>query len=565
MPQPSAASALTTKSGRTISDGYGVPLDQFAKHRFVRFLRNVETRKGVSVEFVFNTLDGPVSEIIASQTLCAPARLKSEMSDLGLSNLIDTMEWAQLFVNQHRRADFVTRLGKWRDNVLVNCFGEFGDLSAGASVTFDRGSPLYIGSRSAGDLSTYLERVGKLLKASSVLTVLYCFGLWPALADRLGKVGGISAGLTGKSSRGKTNGQRLVRSLISSAEKTDLDSFNITPGFADVMLSPYGGAVLNLSDLKDADEQGKNLAQFIRRLVFAIADGKRRRRLEHAGANRSDPGGYIGALMSYEHSFQDMFEKHSQKLEVGEAVRVIDLEINGPCGIFDGLTDPRQSERAASYLEQTIEKNYGLVMPIWGSFLAENPVDELQTRFEKERKRFLDDYHELTPAGRRICAEFANWYATGVLAQEEGLLPVDEEVLRMSLATFFQQQVERLRTEKTDPNTVVRAVKAALLREDDFPLAWRGVVLDDDDANTKGFFRDEDDGRHLYVHRDYLEKVAEDPTILNTRVLGPAVTAKALRASQDRYVVKVAQSGVGRAWCLDFKYWALKEWLAGLV
>ncbi len=568
VPRPAAKSRSVTVPASAIE---GAPaqtfMGQYGEHHFVDFLCDESTGQ-VSARFEFRTVDRVKVEELPLEQLTKATDVSEKLTGLGINVIDGTVAWTMAHAHQWRPAVTTTKVGGWRGDVLVNCFGTFGLVNPDSRFEFDAKSRLSRITESKGTPEEFLDKAEKLLKASNLLTLLYSASLWSALADRLGVSGGITFCITGNSSQGKTSAIRLVQSLTGRALTSDLVSMNLTDGFADSLLPAFGGSLVPFSDLKTSKLKGTKLVDFLRDVVFAISDSTRRLRLNEEGIPQA--GGYKIGLMSFETGLAQAFEESGVEFQGGEACRFFDLVIEATGGIYDCLSDPSRSAAAASFLEKAVDENYGVLTPAWAGKIAEIPIEKLRADHQKAVDAFATKFQKLSPLERRICKEFANIYAAGVIGYALGLQPIAPAKLFAAVEKFFIHNVGKLKAARECEDEFVGAVKSRLLAIEDYPLVHAGDEVADSRAELQGFFRDDAGKRFLYVKYDYLKQVGANGltcnagVLLEKRVLHPCKVSGVLVTQGQSLSSPVRQLGIPRSRYLRFDFEMLKIQLADL-
>ena len=531
-------------------------------HRFVEYLRNEDTGH-TAARFKLTSFDRVIEFIMPLEQGAKPKDLKDRLASYGIPHSDGTIDWLASHGRQYAPATTVVSVGGWRGDVLVNCFGTFGDPDKVDAFQFDPQSNWARDYVPSGDWRKLLRAVKPILEASQLLTFLHCVGLWAPLADRLSFEGGLAFCITGASSTGKTTATMYVLSLTSRALLGDLVSVNLTPGYVDAALPAFGGAVVPFADLKTSTLRNAQLMGFVRDIVFGITESARRMRL--TDQTKAKAGGYKIAVISYETSVARLCEQSGVLLEGGESRRLFDLEVQGETGIFDLMTDAIESSAMVRTLESLTRQHHGVLSAEWIERIATE--SDLRAEHDRAKEVFLRKFPGLSGFDRRVCEEFANIYSAGVLARKFKMLPVSNEHLIQSVERYFLQNLQRRKDIQAAIDEFKAAIVARLTDEANYPVAILGCPINDKRAETQGFFRDEKGRRYLYASLEFASKVGAPPVnadeIVRQHVLRPLAEAQVLRASKNReFASPVRQQGLGRRRFLRLDFDKLKAHFA---
>jgi Domain of unknown function (DUF927) len=522
------------------------PNSQTPKVRRVGTILNIETQKELAViEFPvrdkFKTL--PIEPAI----LIDKTKLTSFLVNKGVTaSMAKAADGDSLANDQSAPLTKVTTLSGWHDNLLVTPYGVFGNYEGKPQVYFDPESNRSITCHTNGDFRTQIKNARQLLSRSSFMTITFLAALMAPLGARLGRKNGIGFCLSGESSSGKSLCARFGLSLLSRADDTDLEIFNVTDGELNERVSIFGGLLRTFNDVKSSAHGVKKVAQALQRLIFVTYGLEVRQSLL---GHRKPNDQFTAFLVSIEEPMAKLFANAKIEYQASEAARCPEIPIPSVTegGVFDLLAAPENSTDWAQKVDGFIGEAYGHVFPKWVKKLTEAPREKLKSFVGGKEREFLQ---EIALAGQdnRLAKPFALLYATACVAHKAGLLPIKlkmaktaiEKALKLALEQKNRSLPKSGSMAVPDVSKTIQAFK--LLAR--LPLVTKGTTADPVKC-ANGFRRIESrSARMRFVTKQHLAAQIGAPTYLTEVILPGLAKSRHLIAPKDGFTAPVTQDGL---------------------
>lgn len=461
---------------------------------------------------------------------------------------------------------YVTGRGGWHNGQYVSRFDAVpnyevvdpfeyldGDAASETQTHFDVNHPLHRPAESNGSLKTYLRGLAQPMAHSRPLILVLASALAAPLGDLIGRETGFAFNLAGSSTLGKTLASRTCLSATTRPVEKNLASFGDTLGHLQQNLSAFGGSCVPFSDPKAAREKAGDLCDKIQTIVFANADGVQRRGMTYEASLASR---FQIQLFNSEKPMSEIFNLARRSLETGDKVRLIDISIKKPNGIFDKLDEDSKvtSRQLAKMVEDTIMGNHGVLLPKWIKYLQEQGAEKLRERVERYERKILEIFEEQTPSNMmplqsehyRIAKSFALVSAAGCIAAKKDMFPVDYKKVLRSMRELFYRAVEESLT-PVSANAHAEEIEAfeSFIRSKSLPFVTEGKIADEN--KCRHGFRRKDNGKVMvYITREKISEFISSPSFLERVYFPKLVKVGCLLKPQKGWTVPVQQKGLPR-------------------
>jgi len=256
-----------------------------------------------------------------------------------------------------------------------------------------------------------------------------------------------------------------------------------------------------------------------------------------------------------------MFSSPKISFENGNMVRLVDLPLpDNENGIFDLLEEKHgiQSLDLFNQVKNTIESNYGRLIPRWIEFLSKQGKNKIKSFIEEQEWMFLANAgnqqklrdKKLAPEHMRVCESFAFLAATARLASDYKIIP---ELYYNTMKHLFGIAVINMMQPQTDILIDIDAFIDFVNVAKNFPLITKGVKISQSKV-PNGFRRNDKENEYLYVYPALLEKYSRGNRDTYKRILQEFVRRGAIeKTSPDKYVKTIVQAGLEKQWMLKFR------------
>lgn len=472
---------------------------------------------------------------IARELLVEEKTVKQELLKRGGPLIRDlNIQLPRILDSTSHEVRYVTAQAGWHRGQYVSRFDEVPDFepddllaslneddSLESKTYFDVRHTLYKPAETVGSVKAYLKGLAEPMSHSRPLILVMASALAAPLADLIGRETGFAFNLAGPSSLGKTLASRTSLSTTTRPVEMNLASFGDTPGYLLQKRSAFGGSCVPFTDPKAAKEKHRELCDKIQTIVFANADGVQRNGMTYDAPLASR---FQIQLFNSEKPMSELFRLSGRLLETGDIVRLIDISIRKPNGIFDKLDDESEvtSRQLAKMVEETIMKNHGVLLPNWINYLANEGSDILKRRVEKYEQQILELFEKKLPEHMsplqsehyRIAKSFALVSAAGCIAADKGMFPVSRQSVHRSVRELFYRVVEESLTPLL-VNSHTDEIEAfeSFIKSKSLPFLKEGETADEEGFGD-GFRRKENGKIFTYVRLSKIQKFITDKVFL---------------------------------------------------
>jgi uncharacterized protein (DUF927 family) len=276
------------------------------------------------------------------------------------------------------------------------------------------------------------------------------FGLAAAFAGPLLRPAGLEGGgfhLHGLTSRGKTTCLQVAGSVwgcgadpAEAPERAFVRRWNMTANAAEGLAEAHCDCLLVL------DEVGEAQAREFGRLVYQLAGGQGKSRMDRSAALREQYNWRTLLLSSGEVPARDALEAEGRRARGGQMVRLLDI----PATVSDedgAIHEPGAMTPAefVTAVKRACAAYYGTAGPAFIEALCEQ--GDADTLAHKVRQQLDATHARLTPEGApaeisRAVRRFALVEVAGGLAVAAGILPQTQEEVRAAVGRVFRRWLD---------------------------------------------------------------------------------------------------------------------------
>lgn len=403
--------------------------------------------------------------------------------------------------NENAEIIRTTSVAGWYGDTLVTRHGIFG-MPAQGSIKFVSDERYCQHHASKGDLETNVSGLRPFFEKSTYLGFAYLVALLPPLAQRAEVDEGFSICFAGKSGSGKTTLQLLIQSLSARANgESEIVPWIDTKGKFIESVATFFGLATCFSDPKGAPESHSEHALKLKSLSFSGSLGFARHRAGSSSAKSSaTTKGFNLYVFAAEQPLKAIYEQAKVELEDGDRIRIIDIAIPTPHqgGIFPGLGQEARKRLASSFAEFR-SAHHGNIVPAFAAHLSRLSSEEIKHVIDTQRAAFDAAVGYLDTFSHRLSRIFVLLWATAAIAADANLLPLQvtsfhDATLQIFRVLIGEASAKRAREKRTRTNWL-----KFLISRKNLPLLARGKVPKARLNVTRGFQRDEEDYRYVYV------------------------------------------------------------------
>ncbi|MFK3666020.1 hypothetical protein ACI2JN_12300 [Ochrobactrum teleogrylli] len=214
-------------------------------------------------------------------------------------------------------------------------------------------------------------------------------------------------------------------------------------------------------------------------------------------------------------------------------------------------------------VKETIENNYGRLIPRWIKFLSQQEREDVSTTINQAEEMFLDNLSnhpklkgkKILPQHLRVAEHFAFLAATARIAHRHNLLPEDYYQTMKNLCSVALCNMSQPNTEI---GTKLNAFLGFLTDRKKFPLVRKGFPVSQSEVQH-GFRREENGRAYLFVYPKAMDRYAPINSDAYKRILNELSQRGAyIKPSADAYTQTVLQAGIDKQRMLKFKLDKLK-------
>lgn len=267
----------------------------------------------------------------------------------------------------------------------------------------------------AGTLSGWQEKVAALAPGNQNLVFAICASFAGPLLHKFG-INGALPHLVGQSSIGKTTVLSAAASAWGGGEADSrnrfIRSWQATAVGIEAIASLHSDTLVVLDELHLCDPK------VLDPVIYAFANGIGKSRGNVHACLRSTKTWRVFGLSSGEVSSATWLHKGGFAVRSGQAVRMLDIPVQGKFGAFDDLHGAKSASDFAHALYRNTVTHYGHAGPaLVRALIEENPdLDELLARA-------MANFQHGDPVQGRAARMFAVVAVAGALAQHFGIVP----------------------------------------------------------------------------------------------------------------------------------------------
>jgi uncharacterized protein (DUF927 family) len=237
-------------------------------------------------------------------------------------------------------------------------------------------------------------------------------------------------------------------------EKGFSESWHTTAGKVELTALAHNETVLILDETQRAGRNARQRADVISDIVFSLAEGNERERMNNAGPARAWRLYY---LSTSNFTFSELARAGGIEIDDAHLGRLFDIPCpEGPHGIYDIIHEFGSGEELTDALKQRCRRYFGTAGREFVSRLqearSEDPAGlrEVLSKYRARYRRAAKDAIEVENQRslRRTSSRFATVFAAGCLAIEYGILPWSKKRL---LKAILECQLAGLRQLAREP------------------------------------------------------------------------------------------------------------------
>ena len=333
----------------------------------------------------FPTHLGRKSALVDPSEFSRPTELARKLNDAGCS--ISAKDLAndikQLKPQRELNVLLTTCRPGWHDNLYVLPDWTYRQKGDDSNLLTFNGNSSEQTPKKSGSLETLVKELRKLFRHSSYLAIAIMIALAAPLACRANLKKGLVVVISGESSTGKTTLLLTMTSLVRRAKsEADLQTANLTDARSDNLFETFGGQTICFGDPKAARGGQVAFVKLIHKAMFVQDGSNRETAIGQTGKERE----FSVLVVATENPIVDLLQRSDIEVEGGELARVMSIPVptNDEGGIFDQVGSEKSARKIVK-LQKLISKNFGLLMPVWIKFLAEQNSDTLLPKSSKTK------------------------------------------------------------------------------------------------------------------------------------------------------------------------------------
>jgi putative DNA primase/helicase len=295
----------------------------------------------------------------------------------------------------------------------------------------------------SGSLDEWQVKIAAFAKGNPNLIGAICAGLAGPLLFQLNAHGGI-VHFFGVSSTGKTTALAVGASLWGGGEADGKNKFIRTWQATAVGLE--AAAALHSDTLLVVDEIHHVDPRVLDAAVYSLVNGYGKSRGNVHARIRPTARWRVFALSSGEMSSETRLFSGGLIVRGGQAVRMLDVPVEGEYGAFDNLHGFNNGGAFSDALRRNALRHHGHAGPAFVRKLIEETVD-LAHLVDEAMKRFSDSENDLQ---KRAAHTFATMAVAGELATSWGVLPWEAGDALEACATLFRRWQGQIRASASE-------------------------------------------------------------------------------------------------------------------
>jgi uncharacterized protein (DUF927 family) len=292
---------------------------------------------------------------------------------------------------------------------------------------------------SKGDVTDWINSIGRYAVGNSRLTFAISLAFAPALMDLIGIEGG-GFHLRGGSSAGKSTAQHVAASVWGRGADY-VRNWRVTSNGMEGLAVMHNDGLLVLDEISQIDP--KHLAE----TSYMLANGMGKVRALKSGTAKPASQWKLLMLSSGEESLSAILAKANIKTNAGQEVRLADIEADAGkgMGLIEQLHDMPNSKELSDYLKRQASEHYGSVGLAWLEWVVgEREQGNLSSQLDTAIKSTMQ---WLLPNGgsgqvQRVATRFALVAVAGELATKAGLTGWDASEASNGVKVCFDNWLE---------------------------------------------------------------------------------------------------------------------------
>lgn len=458
--------------------------------------------------------------------------------------------YLQVFLVEDR-ARCVDKLG-WHGDVFVTasqCIGQSTE-----KIVFQNSNAIEPASSTKGTVDEWRDSIGNLAKGNSRLVFAISIALAPALAKLAGEDSG-GFHFRGASSSGKSTALKVAASVWGNPQSYCRLWRSTTNGL-EGLASLHNDGLLILDELSQIDPREAGEAAYL------LANGQGKTRASRTGTVKKSSQWSLFFLSAGEESLTALMAKTGQRSNVGQEIRLADIEADAGCdmGVFEMIHEQLSPASMALSLKEYTGRYYGAVGLAWLNKIVayRQKIDGFIT---KTIKTFVDAVIQPEATGQiiRVARRFALVAAAGELASRFGLTGWAQGESLIAAKQCFSAWQDAF---GTDGNREDRAIMAQVRAFFESHGASRFDSVNHPNnekiINRAGFFQTDSTGLRIFMvlteaYKNELCKGFDQRTV--TRVLLQAGWIKPAADGNASHKPRIKGIGTPRLYVFTTKIW----------
>jgi uncharacterized protein (DUF927 family) len=335
------------------------------------------------------------------------------------------------------RITCVDKLG-WYGNYFITHQSVIG-ASSHERVMFQSVDYIAPATSQQGTVSDWINSIGRYAIGNSRLSFAISLAFAPALLDVIDMEGG-GFHLRGSSSAGKSTAQHVAASVWGRGSDY-VRNWRVTSNAMEGMAVDHNDGLLVLDEISQIDP--KHLAE----TSYMLANGAGKSRMSKSITTKPAAQWRLLMLSSGEESLSAILAKANIKTNVGQEVRLADIEADAGkgMGVIECLHDMPNSKELSDYLKRQASQHHGSVGAAWLQWVVnEREHGSLASKINDLMAAFIK---WLLPNGgdgqvQRVATRFALVAVAGELATKTGLTGWDAEEASNGVKACFDSWLE---------------------------------------------------------------------------------------------------------------------------
>ncbi|WP_156292689.1 DUF927 domain-containing protein [Serratia oryzae] len=394
------------------------------------------------VKFYSQNQSQPVKLLFAATDIDDERRLRQALVSKGLRLDLDKKtEWKaihkELRKNVEERVRLCTRPGFAGRAYLNGSAQTFGNEKGHGPLPYPGSPAFHYDEQERGELEDWQTKVVPLALHSSRLIL----GLCSAFAGPCLHLTGIESGgfhFYGPSSTGKSTLMLMAASVFGSSRF--VKKWSITEAGFEQVAEARNDSLLLLDELKLLGKNKNEAAEKAQNCIYMLGSGEGKQR--HSGYQKAVSRWRLVMLSTGEFSLgQHADEGNLTRLD-GERVRVVDVpaDAGADFGIFDTVPEKLTPPKLAERIQSRCGFYHGTAGPAFITKMLKEKKKSIKKKLNKHIGHFMARHKIDKEDGIavRIAKRFALVYASGVLANEYGILPLTEKEIMEGISSCYR-------------------------------------------------------------------------------------------------------------------------------